>query len=298
MDRVYIRQLVRSFRCGAISRRVFLQRATVLVGGAAAHMLLAACGSTPADAPSSPVVQQETPEQAAASVTVSEDDLLTERVSYGSDGSLSGYMARPDSEEPLPAVVVIQEWWGLNEHIRDVARRFATQGFVALAPDLYDGVSTTEPDEAQKLAMDLDRVAAVQEIDQAASFLQAQTYVAGEQVGVVGFCMGGGLALETGRVSETVGAVAAFYGRPLEPPQASEIQVPVLGLYGAEDGGIPVTDVEAMEAALNDAGIANEFHIYDGAGHAFFNDTRESYRPEAAEDAWQRTLTWFNEHLG
>jgi carboxymethylenebutenolidase len=277
---------------------VFLQRATVLVGGAAAHMLLAACGSTPADAPSSPVVQQETPEQAAASVTVSEDDLLTESVSYGSDGSLSGYMARPDSAEPLPAVVVIQEWWGLNEHIRDVARRFATQGFVALAPDLYDGVSTTEPDEAQKLAMDLDRVAAVQEIDQAASFLQAQTYVAGEQVGVVGFCMGGGLALEAGRVSETVGAVVAFYGRPLEPPQAAEIQAPVLGLYGAEDGGIPVTDVEAMEAALNDAGIANELHIYDGAGHAFFNDTRESYRPEAAEDAWQRTLTWFNEHLG
>jgi carboxymethylenebutenolidase len=299
MDRVYVRQLVRSFRCGEISRRTFLQRATVLLGSAAAHMVLAACASTPADAPSSPVVQEETPEQAAASVTVSEEGLITENVTYpdAEGNELMGYLARPETEGALPAVVVIQEWWGLNEHIRDVARRFASEGFVALAPDLYGGVSTTEPDEAQKLAMDLDTEAAVQEIDQAAAFLLEQEFVTGGQVGVVGFCMGGGLSLRAGSASENVGAVVAFYGRTPPAEEIAEIQAPVLGLYGAEDGGIPVSDVEAMEETLNEAGIENEIHIYEGAEHAFFNETRQSYNAEAAEDAWPRTLAWFREHL-
>jgi carboxymethylenebutenolidase len=300
MDRVYVRQLVRSFRCGEISRRTFLQRATVLLGGAAAHMVLAACASTPADAPASPVVQEETPEQAAASVTVGAEGLITERVTYATENGeeLMGYLARPASDEPLPAVVVIQEWWGLNELIRDIARRFANEGFVALAPDLYGGVSTTEPDEAQKLVMELDSDAAVQEIGQAAAYLLEQEYVSSAQVGVVGFCLGGGLALQTGSASDDIGAVVAFYGRPPESEQIANIQAPVLGLYGAEDSGIPVADVEAMQATLNEAGIENEIQIYAGAGHAFFNDTRESFNAEAAEDAWPRTLAWFREHLG
>lgn len=299
MDRVYVRQLVRSFRCGEISRRTFLQRATVLLGSAAAHMVLVACASTPADAPASPVVQEETPEQAAASVTVGEEGLIAENVTYTSDSGeeLIGYLARPESGEPLPAIVVIQEWWGLNEHIRDIARRFANEGFVALAPDLYGGVTTTEPDEAQKLVMELDSEAAVQEVSQAASFLLNQEYVTGEGVGVVGFCLGGGLALQTGSASSDIGAVVAFYGRPPDAEQIATIQTPVLGLYGAEDRGIPVSDVDAMETILNGAGIENEIQIYEGAGHAFFNDTRESYHTEAADDAWTRTLSWFRDHL-
>jgi carboxymethylenebutenolidase len=270
-----------------------------VVGSTAALQLLAACGATPADAPNDPVVQEETPEQAAASVTVSEDELITETVMYpGAEGAeLMGYLARPEGSEPRPGIVVIQEWWGLNEHIRDITRRFAQQGFVALAPDLYGGVTTSEPDEAQRLVMELDMVAAVQEIGQAMDYLLAQDYVGSEEIGVVGYCLGGGLALETGRVYEQVGAVVAYYGRPLEPAQAADINAPVLGLYGAEDQGIPVEEVQAMEDALNEADVTNEFFIYDDAGHAFFNDTRDSYNEAAASDAWPRTLAWFEQYL-
>ncbi|MGH2544039.1 MAG: dienelactone hydrolase family protein, partial [Ardenticatenaceae bacterium] len=116
--------------------------------------------------------------------------------------------------------------------------------------------------------------------------------------GIVGFCMGGGLALQTARAEENLGAAVAFYGRPLPANQAREVQAPLLGLYGAEDGGIPVSQVRAMESALDEAGIENEMVIYEGAGHAFFNDTRDSFKLEAAEDAWQRTVAWFEQHLG
>jgi carboxymethylenebutenolidase len=221
----------------------------------------------------------------------------------GPDGEmLPGYLARPaDAEGPLPGVIVLQEWWGLNEHIKDVTRRLALEGYVALAPDLYKGAVATEPDEARKLVMELDMPAAVQEIGSAADFLRAQEYVSGDQVGVMGFCMGGGLALQAAlndRGTGRYGAAVAFYGSPLTPDQAAAVETPILGLYGADDGGIPVADVNTMQEALTAAGVANEVHIYEGAPHSFFNDTRESYRPEAAADAWQRMLSWFEEHLG
>ncbi len=299
MDRIYVMQLVRSFQCGEIDRRTFLKRATLAVGSVAAAKLLAACGTTPGGNTPPPVVDT-TPQEDPTAITTGSDGLEIEDVSYpdGEDGELMGYLARPaDAPDALPAVVIIQEWWGLNEHIKDVVRRFANEGFVALAPDLYHGVVTTEPDEARKLVMELDTVDATREIGQAISFLLDQDYVAGDQVGVVGFCMGGGLTLQTARVYDTVGAAVAFYGQPLAPEQASEIQAPVLGLYGSEDNGIPVENVRAMGDALEEAGIEHEIQIYDGAGHAFFNDTRESYDAEAAADAWPRTLAWFRERL-
>jgi carboxymethylenebutenolidase len=211
---------------------------------------------------------------------------------------LMGYLARPAGDEPQPAIIVIQEWWGLNDHIKDVANRFAQEGFVALAPDLYHGVVATEPDEARKLVMELDMAEAVREIQRGVDFLQGQAFVAGPQVGVVGFCMGGGLALQTALAEEDLGAAVAFYGRPLAPDQAGQVKAPVLGLYGATDQGIPVADVEAMGAALEEAGVESEIQVYEGAGHAFFNDTAPSYNADAAADAWPRTLEWFREHLG
>ncbi|NJL03313.1 MAG: dienelactone hydrolase family protein [Chloroflexaceae bacterium] len=186
----------------------------------------------------------------------------------------------------------------MNDHIRDVTRRFADQGFVALAPDLYNGVSTTEPDEARKLVMELDMMQAVQEIGQAAEFLLAQDYVIGEKVGVVGFCMGGGLALQTAlNKSDMIGASVAFYGRPLEVGDAARMAVPTLGLFGADDQGIPTEAVQAMEQGFVAAGISHEIKIYPGAGHAFFNDERASYNPAAARDAWDRTNLWFRTFL-
>ena len=132
------------------------------------------------------------------------------------------------------------------------------------------------------------------------TFCWARTTVSGEQVGVLGFCMGGGLALQaalndagTGRY----GAAIAFYGSPLTPEQAATVKTPILGLYGADDGGIKAADVKAMQDALTKAGVDNSFTIYEGAPHAFFNDTRESYRPEAAADAWKQTLAWLQKYL-
>ncbi len=183
MDRVYVMQLVRSFRIGEISRRQFLKRASVAVGSvAAANLLLAACATVPPNAPNDPVVVEPQaqgevePDRVATSVSAQEASvaagLVAAGIIYGQREAqeLTGYLARPEGDEPAPAVVVLQEWWGLNAHIKDVTRRFADAGFVALAPDLYHGVVTSEPDEARKQVMELDMAAAIEEIRAAGDY--------------------------------------------------------------------------------------------------------------------------------
>ncbi len=296
MDRIYVMQLVRSFQVGELTRRDFLLRASAALGSiAAADLLLAACNANP-NPTAPPVVEEAKPAEAQAETPT---DLVTASVEYqDSDGkTLMGYLVRPQGDTAKPVIVVIQEWWGLNDHIKDVANRFAGEGFVALAPDLYHGVVATEPDEARKLVMELDMAEAVKEIQRGIDFLQEQSYVAGPKVGVVGFCMGGGLALQTALAEADLGAAVAFYGRPLTPDQVKQVKTPVLGLYGATDQGIPVAEVEAMGNALKEAGVESEVQVYEGAGHAFFNDTAPSYNADAAQDAWPRTLEWFRKHL-
>ncbi len=307
MDRVYVMNLVASFQLGQISRRQFLRRASLALGSTSlASSVLAACATVPPNAPApAPVAPAATatPEPAPTATPAPEEEaggLVTEEVSYPDrDGeTLNGYLARPAGGTPAPGVIVIQEWWGLNDHIKDVTRRFAAAGYVALAPDLYHGAVATEPDEARKLVMELDMAEAVAEIGQAIDWLLAQDYTQGDKVGIVGFCMGGRLVLMTALDNDHLGAAVAFYGSPLTPEQAPGVKAPLQGHYGAADGGIPVDAVEAMQTALNEAGITNEIYIYDGAPHAFFNETRSSYRPEAAAAAWERTLAWFGQFLG
>lgn len=297
MDRVYVMELVQSFQVGKLNRREFTQRALAALGSmAAVNVLMAGCQPIRPETVQ-PVVEATT----APAEEESYEGLETGMVEYpDQDGeTLMGYLARPTGDESKPTVVVIQEWWGLNDHIKDVARRFAEAGYVALAPDLYHGVVVSEPNEARKLVMELDMAEAVKEIQQGITYLLDQEFVAGDQVGIVGFCMGGGLALQTGVASEDLGAIVAFYGSPLKPDQAAEVKAPVLGLYGAADQGIPVDAVHTMGEALTAAGIENEINVYDGAQHAFFNDTRaESYNADAAADAWEKTLAWFGSHLG
>ena len=296
MDRIHVMELVRSFQVGEIDRRTFLKRTTAAIGSlAAANTLLAACAAFPnEEAP--PVIDESQP--AAAPGMETEGDLTVGIVEYPDtdDETLMGYLAYPSSGEAVPAIIVIQEWWGLNDHIKDVARRFANEGFVVLAPDLYHGQVATEPDEARKLVMELDNAEAVKEIEQAIAYLQEQDYVSGDKVGVVGYCMGGGLVLRTALASDDVGAGVVYYGSPLDPAEAGEVKAPILTFVGTEDN-IPVDAVEAMHAAFTEAGIKNEYEVYDGAQHAFFNDTRESYNEQAATDAWPRTLAWFHENL-
>lgn len=294
MDRIYLMELVRSFQLGQLNRRTFLARATKALGSAAsAGLLLSACQHSKEDNPP-PVVESPQRDDTQTAVVAG---LVTSMVDYpgAGDAELMGYLARPEGEATRPGVVVVQEWWGLDEHIKDLARRFAQAGYAALAPDLYHGAVTSEPDEARKLAMALDRDAAVGEIRSAADFLRAQG--ARPKIGVVGFCMGGWLVLQTALDEPQLGAAVAFYGRPLTPEEAARAQAPVMGNYGALDAGIPVERVTAMAEALSAAGVANDMKVYEGAPHAFFNDTRPSYHAEAAQDAWARTLAWFERYL-
>jgi carboxymethylenebutenolidase len=224
----------------------------------------------------------------------------TEHISFPANGGTAqGFLAVPDGSGPHRAVVVIQEWWGLNEHIMDVARRFAEAGYVALAPDLYHGEVAAEPDDARRLAMQLQLPEAAKEMAGAAAYLAARDDVAPRKVGVIGFCMGGSLALLLGASSPHVGAVASFYGgRELPEEQLRAITAPVLAIFGEEDQGIPPERHAALDRVFLDTGLTHAIYVYPGAPHAFFNDTRsEAYRPLAAQDAWVRTLAWFEKYL-
>jgi len=225
--------------------------------------------------------------------------VATKMIEFLSNGGTTlGYLAMPDDGGKHPAIVAIQEWWGLVPHIKDVAERFAREGFITLAPDLYHGQVAEEPDEARKLAMGLDRNRAVAEISAAARYLKMMDAVAPKKIGVVGWCMGGGLALSTAASSRDIGAAVAFYGRPLDPSDTAKLAAPVLGLYGELDQSIPVGAVRAFEQELKAHHVTYEIHIYPGAQHAFFNDTRPHiYHAEAAKDAWTKTLAWFRRYL-
>jgi carboxymethylenebutenolidase len=213
------------------------------------------------------------------------------------EGETPGYLARPSRDGSYPGVVVIQEWCGLVPHIKEVVERFAGEGFVALAPDLYHGQIAEEPDEARKLAMALERDQAVAEIQAAVVYLTTLGDVSPKRIGVVGWCMGGGLALSAATESESIGAAVCFYGRPLSPADTAILQVPTLGLYASEDHGISMGDVESFERELRQNDVPHEIHVYPEAHHAFFNDTRPVYDVQAATNAWKRTLAWFNRYL-
>jgi carboxymethylenebutenolidase len=214
-------------------------------------------------------------------------------------GTTEAYLARPDGGEG-PGIIVLQEWWGLVPHIEDLCRRFAAEGFTALAPDLYHGTSTRSPDEAGKLMMALEIERTEQDLKGAVDFLAGQDGVSGDRVGVVGFCMGGQLALFAAGRNPAIGACVDFYGiHPAVHPDYPRLQAPVLGFFGDQDQMVTPDVVTALDAVLTAAGKTHEFHTFPGAGHAFFNDTRtEVYDPAAAGEAWTRMLAFFRKHLG
>ncbi len=225
-------------------------------------------------------------------------DLKTQMIEFSANGqSVPGYLAMPDDKNMHPGIVVIQEWWGLVPHIMNVAERFAREGFVALVPDLYHGKKSTEPDEARKLVMALDHRRAVEEIAASARYLKGMDRITPKKVGVVGFCMGGGLALAAAAHDGDVGATVDFYGRPLDANDTAKLHAPVLGLYAEHDHGTTPEMLKAFEQELAKSKVPYEIHVYPGTQHAFFNDTREAYNAEAAKDTWQKTLAWFRKYL-
>ena len=213
-------------------------------------------------------------------------------------GTTSGYLAKPPHGSG-PGVVVIQEWWGLVDHIKDVCDRFAAEGFVALAPDLYHGKTTKSPDEAGKLMMALRVDEAERDLGAAVEYLVTEDSTASEKVGVVGFCMGGALALYAATKNTNIGACVVFYGiHPNVKPDLPNLEAPVLGLYAEKDGFVTPAVVHDLENQLKALGKQAEFKIYRGTDHAFFNDTRpEVYNAEAATDAWQRTTEFLRQNL-
>ena len=219
-----------------------------------------------------------------------------QQISAHSQGvEISGYLAQPEGVA-RGGLIVIQEWWGLNDDIKGIADRYAAEGFLAFAPDMYHGELSTEPDEARKLAMSMDRDLAAREIDAAVAWLKSEHGVA--KVGCTGFCMGGGLTLATAaRPTSSVGAVHAYYGPPrLAADEIATIKAPVMGSYGADDQGISAESVQEFQQALEDNGVTNDFKIYEGAGHSFFNAGPAHHEP-SAQDSWQRSLEWFGQHL-
>jgi len=225
--------------------------------------------------------------------------LIGTMVEFPSNGKAgSGYLAVPASGAG-PGVIVLQEWWGLVDHIKDVADRLAAAGFVALAPDMYHGESTTSPDDAGKMMMALDIGRAEKDLRGAIGYLLSRPEVTTDHVGTVGFCMGGQLSLYAACENAAVGACVVFYGiHPNVAPNLSTLQAPVLGFFAEKDGFVPPAAARQLEADLNAAGRSADITVYGGVGHAFFNDTRPEVYDEAhAATCWSRMLAFYREHV-
>ncbi|HEY9555589.1 MAG TPA: dienelactone hydrolase family protein [Acidimicrobiales bacterium] len=226
---------------------------------------------------------------------------MGEIIEFPSNGSTAqGYLALPDSGVGVP-LVVIQEWWGLVPHIIDVCDRFAAEGFVALAPDLYRGDTTTEPDEAGKLMMALNLAQAAKDMSGAVD--EVAVRAGGDRVGVTGFCMGGGLALMLAASRpDKVKACVPWYGLipwPGANPDYAALDGPVLGHYAENDGFFTPDKVEELAEKLDGLGKEAELVVHPGVDHAFFNDTRpEVYDAATAGSAWQQTVGFLKTNLG
>ena len=209
-------------------------------------------------------------------------------------GPAEGFLARPG--QGRPGVIVVQEWWGLVPHVKDVAGRLAAQGYLALAPDLYHGRSTVEAEEASHLMSGLDWSRAVDEIAGAVRYLRDVEGV--DRVGIAGFCMGGALTVLAATLPG-VDAYVAFYGFPPAPAETlGTITAPGLIFFGEDENFFSVPDAQAFAARQRAAGRGAEVIVYPAAGHAFFdNDRPEVFRPDPANDAWRRTLAHFGRHL-
>jgi carboxymethylenebutenolidase len=212
----------------------------------------------------------------------------------------SGFLVTPGGDGPFPAVIAIHEWWGLDDWVKGQARSLAKEGYVVLAPDLYRGKVTNKQEEAHQLMMGLPEERALRDLKGAYAYLEGRKDVKKDRIGTIGWCMGGKYALRLATEEPRLVAVTAYYGAP--PTDATKIKAinaAVLGNYGAEDKGPSPDQVKAFEDAMKKAGKSVDVKIYPGAGHAFANENNpwKGYRPEAAKDAWARTVAFFKTHL-
>lgn len=242
----------------------------------------------------------DAPIQNASSELKQEVPVSGENVTYATVNGqkIKGYLSKPDdADNSLPGLIVIHEWWGLNDNIRTMTDRLAGEGYVALAVDLYNGKVADSPDSAGTYARSVNEEAATENLKQAYSYLTEQQKVT--KVGTIGWCFGGGWSLQTAlALPDKIDATVIYYGHLVtDANQLKKLKMPILGLFGAEDSGIPPKQAKAFESALDKAGVSNSIHIYEGAGHAFANPSGTRYQKEAAKDAWKKTVAFFAENL-
>ena len=273
-----------------ISRRKFLQQTALVAGSAVAtNALCDLLGSAPAN---------------AAQVDPSDPALTSQEIKFNAaDGTgIGGYLTRPNGDSVHPAIMVISAWDGLRDHIRDVARRFAKAGYVALAPDLLSraGGTNSFADQAAAIAAGrkLSDDTIMSDLNGAVNYLKRQNFVRPNRIGVIGFCWGGGKALLFTTRSKDLAAAVIYYGdNPANLDDVKNIAVPVLGQYGGADDRI-TSGVPKLEEAMKKYGKSFEYKIYPGAPHAFnTDDSPRSYREEAAKEAWAKTLEFFKNNL-
>lgn len=237
-------------------------------------------------------------------------EIQTSIVEYASDGEkIRGFLAKPTGQGKFPSIIVIHEIWGLDEHIKDVTSRFAREEYVGLAVDLFGGRTFTDIQAGQNYVANLTDSRVMKNIGDAYAYLKTQSFTRGETIGVIGFCLGGRYSLLTACHNPDLKACIVFYGRPVNreinnrtprhPVDLVEnIRCPILGIFAEADQSIPPDVVNRLKLELEKHGKPHEIHIYPNAPHAFFNDTRpDRYMPEAARDAWLKTLRFFVEHL-
>lgn len=288
-----------------MSRRVFVGLSSGAIAASSAIARALADGTT-LGAPHPPLVSEDDP------------DIRVERPSLArTDGSIDAYASMPAGRGPnTPGVVVTQHIWGVDAQIRDVVRRLAKSGFVAVAPNLYARQHAPSGDGASdfKIFSPFSQALVDDQVDgdlQAAcawirSSAGATSSTSSPKVGIMGFCMGGTITLRNSVDSPQFSAASVFYGKirqstsadgaatEMSLAYADEIKMPLCGSWGARDTSIPAADVAALRSRLT---VPNDLKVYDGSGHAFFDDTRPSYVPAAAADAWSRTLAWFRKYV-
>jgi len=225
--------------------------------------------------------------------TLGDYDVESIQVSYF--GETQGFLAKPKTSGNFPAVVMIHEWWGLNDNIKKMAEKLASHGYIVLAVDLYNNHVGTTAEEARQLMTSFDSVEGINNMNAAVSYLQ--TNYSSQKIGSIGWCFGGGQSLNLA-VNTSLDATVMYYGQPItDEEKLSHITWPLLGIFAEEDQGIPPETVKNFESKLNEVGVTNEIFIYPGVNHAFANPSGDRYAPEAAKDAWTKTVNFFDENL-
>jgi carboxymethylenebutenolidase len=233
-------------------------------------------------------------------------NLQNKTVEYFPDSQ--GYLVYPVSSndtvgKKLPAVVMIHEWWGVNENIKNMANLLAKQGFVVLAADLYKGEVANNPERAMELVQIArnNQNNSINNLQSAVKYLSLLPNVDSSKIASLGWCFGGGQSLQLALNSQEhpLAATILYYGTPLVTDKAllSKIKWPVLGIFGDKDQAIPVKEINQFGTSLNQSGITNNIHIYKGLGHAFANPSGDNYAPKETEDAWQKTLSFLKKYV-